>query len=196
MDENDHVLWRRVQIDDADAFEILFERYANDVYNFCFRSTASWSRAEDLVSEVFLEAWRKRAEFDLTSSDLTLRPLLIGVAHNKIRNESRRRLRAVGLLGWLAQPQSPDSSERVLDRIDDEQRMTEIHEAVRKLPRSERDVLILYAWGDLGYQEVAHVLGVPVGTVRSRLSRARERIREARSRHEVDEDLRPKEQHT
>jgi RNA polymerase sigma factor (sigma-70 family) len=190
VDESDGVLWLRAKADDSRAFETLFERYAQDVYNFCFRRTASWSQAEDLVSEVFLEAWRKRRGLELTSSALTLRPWLLGVAHNKIRNQSRGMDIVRRALGRLTERYEPDFAEGALDRVEDQQRMRRLNQAVAQLPKEEADAFLLYAWGDLQYREVAALLGVPIGTVRSRLARARRRLQEldSRFRHEQDED--------
>lgn len=195
MNESDHVLWLRAKNDDASAFDVLFERYAQDVYNFCFRRTASWTLAEDLVSEVFLEAWRKRKDVELTSSALTLRPWLLGVAHNKIRNHSRRMYVIRRAVRRLTEREEPDFAEAALDRIDDEHRMLRLNQAVSQLPTADADTFLLYAWGQLQYREVAAVLGVPVGTVRSRLARARRCLRELDSlfRHEEEDMKQPEE---
>jgi RNA polymerase sigma factor (sigma-70 family) len=190
VDASDHRLWQLVKADDANAFTELFERYANDVYNFCFRRTGSWSRAEDLVAAVFLEAWRKRTELDLTSSDHRLRPWLIGVAHNKIRNESRGLRRLAVTVRRLTEREVPDFADDAVERLADEQRMAHLNQAVSGLPKEELDCLLLYAWGELAYEEIADVLGVPIGTVRSRLARARGRLRELdpHSEHERDDE--------
>lgn len=180
MEEPDHLLWARVQADDTRAFEVLFERYADDVYNFCFRRTASWSLAQDLVSAVFLEAWAKRSELRITSLSQSLRPWLIGVAHNKIRNERRRARRLRLILRAKTEP-APDFSSDVVERLDAERRMAALNDAIRKLPRKEVDVLLLFSWGELEYGDIATILGIPVGTVRSRLARARQRMRELES---------------
>jgi RNA polymerase sigma-70 factor (ECF subfamily) len=179
VDDSDDQLWLRAKNDDSGAFETLFERYATDVYNFCFRRTASWSRAEDLVSEVFLEAWRKRKDLDLTSTATTLKPWLLGVAHNKIRNQSRTFSTAFRAIGRLTEQREEDFVDDAVDRLDDEARMRALNRAVAQLPREEADALLLFSWGQLRYEEVGAVLGIPVGTVRSRLSRARSRLREA-----------------
>lgn len=190
MGASDHRLWQQVKADDANAFSELFERYANDVYNFCFRRTGSWSRAEDLVASVFLETWQKRARLDLTSSDHRLRPWLIGVAHNKIRNESRGLRRLALAVGRLTEREIPDFTDDLAERLADEERMAHLNQAVSGLPREELDCLLLYAWGELAYEEIADVLRVPIGTVRSRLSRARGRLREldSHSEHERNDE--------
>jgi len=175
---SDRELWAKVKAGDGQAFRVLFERYADDVYNFCFRRTASWAQAEDLVSDVFVEAWRRHADLEITSSDSSLRPWLIGVAHNLIRNEARGRRRRMRALLRRPERETPDFAGDALERLGDEERMARLNDAVATLPEIERESLLLYAWGELEYQEVADMLRIPVGTVRSRLSRARTRLRE------------------
>jgi RNA polymerase sigma factor (sigma-70 family) len=170
----DRELWRRAVDGDATAFGELYERHANAIYNFCFRRTANWALAEDLTATVFLEAWRKRQRVAFDADD-AVRPWLHGVANNLIRNESRRHRRFARALGRLGAP-SPVAA--AADRAADEARMREILMAVQKLPRHEQDVLALCVFADLSYAETAVALGIPVGTVRSRLARARNRLGE------------------
>lgn len=156
----------------AEGFGELFDAHARAIYNFCFRRTADWSVAEDLTSAVFLEAWRRRAEVDLISEPVL--PWLYGVAANLLRNQRRSLRRHRSAIERMAPPPpTPDFSEDLAARLDDELRMRELLEHIRHLSRGEQDVLALCAWQDLSYEDAARALGVPVGTVRSRLSRAR-----------------------
>jgi RNA polymerase sigma factor (sigma-70 family) len=160
-----------------DEFGALFERHADEIYNFCFRRTADWALAEDLTSVVFLEAWRKRSRVDLVN-DPPL-PWLYGVATNVLRNHSRSLRRFRAALRRLPRPEhGPDIAEEATDRLADEQRMRAILGLVGRLPRSEREVLELCVWAELSYEQAASALELPVGTVRSRLSRARSRLTE------------------
>lgn len=171
---SDKELWKLVQAGDRQAFGALFERYAEAVYNYCFRRTADWASAEDLVSSVFLEAWRRRADLDITSQDERLLPWLLGVATNLLRRRNRSAARyARALLRERAHRAEPDFADEAVERVADEQRMKVVLSLVRRLPRGEQDALALYAWAGLSYEEVSAALGIPVGTVRSRLSRAR-----------------------
>jgi RNA polymerase sigma-70 factor (ECF subfamily) len=181
----DAELWRLAVDGDPDAFGFLFERHARAVYNYLFRRTANWSLAEDLTSVVFLEAWRKRADVTL-DGDLAL-PWLLGVATNVLRNRRRSQWRYRGALQRLPRERGEDFAEDTDARIDDERRMRAVLRSVGLLPRHEQEVLALCAWAELSYEEAAAALGVPVGTVRSRLSRARARMRElaGESGHEV-----------
>jgi RNA polymerase sigma factor (sigma-70 family) len=160
-----------------DEFGALFEHHADEIYNFCFRRTADWALAEDLTSVVFLEAWRKRSRVDLVN-DPPL-PWLYGVATNVLRNQARSRRRFRAALERLPRPEhGSDIAEEATERLADEQRMHAVLGVVDQLPRREREVLELCVWAELSYEQAASALELPVGTVRSRLSRARARLTE------------------
>ena len=164
---------------DAEAFGVLFERHSRAVYNFAFRLTADWAAAEDAASEVFLTAWRRRSEVVFTTESGSVLPWLLGVATNQLRNQRRGRHRAETAMARLeAAAVQPDHSDETLRRMADEAQMAEVQAVVEQLPEHERDVLALCAWGGLDYADAAIALAVPVGTVRSRLSRARLHLRE------------------
>lgn len=186
-DPSDLDLWRRAGQGDAESFGVLFDRHARTVYNFCFRRTADWALAEDLTSTVFLEAWRRRTE--VRPEHDSLRPWLLGVATNVIRNSARSQRRREAAEPRAAMPsETTDPADDAAARIDDESLMHRTVLALDALSPVDRDVLSLFAWGQLSYEEIAEVLHVPVGTVRSRLSRARTRLRELTdvSGHEED----------
>ena len=178
VDPSDRELWDRAGRGDPGAFGALFDRHARAVYNHCFRLTASWAAAEDLTSTVFLVAWRKRGGADLSAG--SLRPWLLGVATNAARSEHRSVRRRRALLDRV--PPSgdiADHADEVAGRVDDERRMTEVLTEVARLPRGERDVLALCVWSGLSYAEAATALGIAETSVRSRMSRARARLRGA-----------------
>jgi RNA polymerase sigma factor (sigma-70 family) len=183
--ESDRELWHRASVEDPSAFGVLFERHARAIYNYCFRRTADWAAAEDLTSVVFLEAWRRR-EAVLLESESAL-PWLYGVATNVLHNRRRSQRRHRAALDRFPRERCADFTEDAHSRLDDERRMRNTLRAVAKLPRRERDVLALCGWAGLSYEEAALALDLPVGTVRSRLSRARARLRELStdSGHEV-----------
>jgi RNA polymerase sigma-70 factor, ECF subfamily len=172
----DAELWRRAVEGEPDAFGALFERHARAVYNYLFRRTAEWSLAEDLTSVVFLEAWRRRSDVRL-ERELAL-PWLLGVATNVLRNRRRSQWRYRAALERLPRERGEDFADDANGRLDDERRMRVVLRSLGKLPKREQDVIALCAWADLSYEEAAAALDVPVGTVRSRLSRARARLRE------------------
>ncbi|QXJ23182.1 RNA polymerase sigma factor [Actinomadura graeca] len=173
----DAELWRLARDGDAAAFGTLFDRHARTVYNYCFRRTASWSEAEDLTSVVFLETWRRRAAVPLPSGSLL--PWLYGVATNVVHNHRRSLRRHRAALARLpAPPPQPDGADDAAARLDAERRMRRVMDSIRALPRRDQEVLALCVWEGLDYADAAEALGVPVGTVRSRLARARARLRD------------------
>jgi RNA polymerase sigma-70 factor (ECF subfamily) len=176
---SDAELWRRVGEGDSRSFEELFERHARRVYNYCFRCTADWTAAEDLTSSVFLEAWKKRRELRLSTAGESFLPWLLGVATNLIRNRGRRIERFGRAMKelWASETSHEDQSPDLVARAADEERMATLLAAIKRLPRAEQEVLALYAWADLTYGEIAEALEVPIGTVRSRLARARAHLR-------------------
>jgi RNA polymerase sigma factor (sigma-70 family) len=174
---DDEPLWRAIRDGEQSAFAELFRRHGDFVYNYAFRRTASWDVAEDVVSAVFLEAWRQRAT--VVAQDGSLRPWLVGVARNHVRRwwRGRRRLgRAVERLS--AVEHVDDQASAVASRVDDERYMAAVLAAFDQLGGAHREVLLLWAWEGFSYGEIATALGISVGTVRSRLSRARGKLAE------------------
>jgi len=165
---------------DKAAFATLYERYFDAVHAHCFRLSGSSVVADDLTAMVFLECWRRRSEFRLVEG--SARPWLHGVAFNVIRNYWRmtRRYRAA-LERLLARSRSefaaPDSTDQVVDRVAAEQRIRAVRRALASLPKRERDVIEVCVAGDLGHEEAAVMLGIPVGTLKSRLARGLARLR-------------------
>lgn len=154
----------------AHFFE-LFDRHYRPLHRF-LQARGTGDAADDLAAETFVVAFRRRADYDQSRADA--RPWLFGIAVNLARNEERserRRLRAVRRI--VDRPAEPHG--RVLERLD--AKTLPLAEALAGLAADERDVLLLYACEDLTYDEVASTLGIAVGTVRSRLHRARSKLR-------------------
>ncbi len=173
---SDRRLWERALEGEAAAFGELFERHATSVYNYLFRRCGNWATAQDLTSLVFLELWRKRSDISLERESAL--PLLLGVATNVLRNRKRteRRHRAA-LERMPAPPQSWSPHEDVVDKLTDEQRMRELQRVLDRLPKREQDLIVLCVWMELTYEEAADALCLPIGTIGSRLSRAKRRLR-------------------
>ena len=186
-DPADNELWRRAAEGEPEAFGLLYERHARAIYNYVFRRCGDWSVAEDLTSVVFLEAYRRRREARIAEGKVL--PWLYGVATNVVRNQRRSLRRHSDALKRLPPP-DPELGLAGLaaDRIDAERQMRRVLAALQQLPENDKDVLSLCLWSELSYEDAAAALGIPVGTVRSRLSRARARLAElARSSgHELE----------
>lgn len=159
------------------AFGELFDRHARAVHAYVSRRLGA-DRADDVCADTFRLAFEKRAAFDVARGDV--RPWLFGIATNLVRRHGRdeeRRLRALGRIatdGAAGEPALPASPE--------------VGAALVVLEPGDRDVVLLIAWEDLSYDQVAAALDIPVGTVRSRLHRARRLLREQLAAHLDPED--------
>lgn len=168
----------RIRDGDATAFEELFDEYARAVYGHAFRLTANWSTAEDVVSLTFLEAWRLRSRIDPEGG--SLRPWLLGIATNVARNVRRAARRHDEALARMPRAEAvPDFADEIAGRLDDTGRLAAVRRAYGSLRRQEQEVFALCVWSGLDYAEAAEALDIPVGTVRSRLSRARRKLEKA-----------------
>ncbi|RLU80626.1 RNA polymerase [Streptomyces griseocarneus] len=166
----------RVRAGDREAFAELYEEHARTVYNHAFRLTGDWSAAEEVMSETFLEAWRTREKVEPEGD--SLRPWLLGIATNKARNANRGLRRRMAFLARRpTTDQVLDFADESASRVDGVRELDAMRRALEALRRPEREVLALCVWSGLDYAQAAAALGVPVGTVRSRLSRARARLR-------------------
>jgi RNA polymerase sigma-70 factor (ECF subfamily) len=171
----DGELWRRACEGEAECFGVLFDRHGAAVRAFCARRSGSLDAADDLVSIVFLQAWRRRDAVELIDDNAL--PWLYGIARRTMQHRWRTAVRHRRALERLpASSSTPDHADEVAARLDDERHLTRLRAALDRLRPPDRDVLVLCVWQGLTYAEAAVALGVPVGTVRSRLSRARTRL--------------------
>jgi RNA polymerase sigma factor (sigma-70 family) len=170
---------------EPDAFAGLFDRHAPPIMRYIARRVGP-SNADDLVAETFLAAFRRRQKYDTRHRDA--RPWLYGIATHLIsqhRREESRQLRIRLAAGLAPQPADPGHGDRVAAYVTANAVRGALTAALAGLPAAERDVLVLIAWEQLSYDEVARALGIPVGTVKSRLSRARGRVREVLARTDL-----------
>jgi RNA polymerase sigma factor (sigma-70 family) len=174
--ESDAELWHRLRSADEDAFRGLFMRHSTAVYNFCFRRTASWSVAEDATQATFATLWRRavRSEVEALKLD-SARPALLRMARNECSNANRSRDRHLTLVDRVRAEQRPPA-DNTASWVEAESTMAVIRQALAALPANQRDVVELVAWSGLSLAEAAAVLKISVGTVKSRLSRARARL--------------------
>jgi RNA polymerase sigma-70 factor (ECF subfamily) len=154
-----------------DAFRAVFDRHFAAVHRYLARRVGP-SRADDLAAQTFVVAFERRESFRPDADDA--RPWLLGIATRLLMNDRRSEQRVLETLARLAA--RGDGSRTQTDR-EPAELDGEVATALRALAGDLRDVLLLVAWGELSYEEVAEALAIPVGTVRSRLSRARAHVR-------------------
>ena len=180
---SDVELWSSLVSHDPSGLAGLFDRHAQAVYNFAFRRTTSWASAEDVTQATFLTLWRRAAAGQLPPLEHpSALPWLLGVADRESRRVHRtllRRRRLQHRLDGVHPTESPgsDHAEAVSQRLDDQRRMAQVRDAVRVLPAHQRVIVELVVWSGLSLREAATALGVAEGTVKSRLSRAKSRLK-------------------
>ena len=170
MDADDATLIERSAQGRPDAFVEVVRRHEAAVHAFLARR-AGRQAADDLLGEVWVRAFAARGGYDPARAGA--RPWLYGIARNVLRAHWSARPDPVRVPG----PQSADPWDEVVDRLDSAAQVQTLVSALRALPVTERDVLLLVAWEQLTPAEAAEVLGVPQGTARSRLHRARAALR-------------------
>jgi RNA polymerase sigma factor (sigma-70 family) len=160
---------------EPEHFTVLFRRHAPHIQHYVVRRIGP-DAADDIVAETFMLAFGQRDSYDQARADA--RPWLYGIATNLIGRHRRaeiRLYRAVARTG--ADPVTEAFTDRVDDRVSAGTASRRLAAGLARLPEELRDTLLLVTWGDLSYEEAATALGVPVGTVRSRMSRARSKLR-------------------
>ncbi|SCG57514.1 RNA polymerase sigma-70 factor, ECF subfamily [Micromonospora echinaurantiaca] len=182
MQVADDVLIRE-SIREPERFAPLFDRHAAAVHRYLARRIGE--PADDLLSETFLVAFRRRASY--RPMQLDVRPWLFGIATKVLQRHVRkeeRRYRALARARLLEASSRTDDPPD--DRLDAQALRAELAAALAALKPADRDVLLLLAWAQLSYAEIAAALDIPIGTVRSRINRARRLTRAALSHLEED----------
>lgn len=160
-----------------EVFADLYDRHAGEIHRYVARRLGEVA-AEDITAETFLAAFRARTRFDTDRA--SARPWLYGIAANLIGRHRRAEVRGLRALARTGvDPVAETWSDRVEDRVTAQAARTPLAAALADLSARDRHVLLLVAWADLSYVEVAEALDIPVGTVRSRLNRARKKLRSA-----------------
>lgn len=150
---------------DPEEFAVLFDRHFNAIHGYAQRRVGP-SLADEIAAETFTRAFDRRRRYDTNREDA--RPWLLGITANLLRRHwrsERRRLDAYARSGGREQAELSGPL------------AAELAAAIKALPRREREPLLLLAWADLSYEEIALALDIPIGTVRSRISRARTKLR-------------------
>ena len=174
---------------DREAFTTLFNRHKVPVMTFIYHYVHSIERAEDLFQETFIRLWRSRRRYD---GSRPFRPWLYSIAANLCRDEARRmRYRRALSLDAVKEGRTP--SERIpsplptpAERAATKESAGNLRAALASLPRNSRVALILHQFQGLKYREIGEVLGIPIGTVKSRIHSAVEQLRKIlQSEHTV-----------
>ncbi|MFG1670399.1 RNA polymerase sigma factor [Streptomyces sp. Y7] len=161
-------------LEQPELFARLYDRYAPDIHRYAARRLGE-TAADDITADTFLTAFRIRGRYDRTRP--SARPWLYGIAANLIGKQRRAEVRALRALARTGH--DPVAASWVEDTDSRVSAQGPLADALASLSAGDRHVLLLVAWADLTYQEVAEALDLPVGTVRSRLNRARRKVRAA-----------------
>lgn len=165
---------------EPECFARVFDRYYAAIHGYVARRLGP-SLADDLASETFLTAFARRDRYDLERADA--RPWLFGIASNLVARHHRaeqRRYRAMARTG--VDEVSEGHADQVVVRLDATARQSVLAAVLSEVPAKDREVLLLVAWAELTSEQVGQALGIPAGTARSRLHRARQRVRTALER--------------
>jgi RNA polymerase sigma factor (sigma-70 family) len=174
---------------DVRRFGEIFDRHAHEIFRFLGRRIGP-DDAGDLLSDVFLAAFEARARYDRDRPSAL--PWLYGIASNLLSKHYRHRASELRVLERLLVQNDPrDHADTVTGWVDAQVQLRAMAKLLEELPANERDTLLLYAWEDLSYSEIAAALGVPTGTVRSRLNRVRQRLRAATDELDGVRSIRP-----
>jgi len=163
MEGSDEELYRRMKKGDRAAFAELYERREPGIYRYALHATGSPEAAEEIAQEVFVQLMNANSRFDDTKG--SLEGWVFGVARNLIRTMRR--------LGPVEEPVDQAVEHDILGEIILDEKMMALRQAVRELPESYRDAVVLCDLEERNYDEAAQLMGCPIGTVRSRLHRAR-----------------------
>jgi RNA polymerase sigma factor (sigma-70 family) len=164
-------------LEDPERFAVIFDRHAGEIHRYVARRLGPQSAA-DVVSEVFLAAFRNRGRYH--ADRLDARPWLYGIATNMISQQLRAEGRRARLLTAVPAPPSTEFPfDDISDRMAAERLRPVLRDVLAGLSPDDRELVLLVAWAELTYGQTAEALGIPVGTVRSRLHRVRAKVRRA-----------------
>ncbi|MDM4719174.1 RNA polymerase sigma factor [Micromonospora sp. WMMA1363] len=172
----------RASLADHSLFTVLYDRHAAALYRYAHGRVGA-DAADDVVSDTFLAAFRRRHRYDADRPDA--RPWLFGILTKEVSRHRRReqaRYRAMARCGVA--DVVPDPAELAVAGAAAHALRAPLAQALADLSARDRDVLLLIAWGELSYEETAQAIGIPVGTVRSRLNRARRKVSSAFGGHD------------
>lgn len=164
-----------LSLSEPDRFGVIFDRYFGEIHGYVARRLGS-DAADDIAADVFLAAFRHRQQFDASRG--IVRGWLYGITTNHMARYRRREMRQYRAIERTGMLQADEGHEdRVADRVTASSMQRQLATTLAELSRGDREVLLLIALGGLSHAEVAAALSIPYGTVGSRLSRARRKLR-------------------
>ena len=163
---------------DAGALEALYDRYGRAAYSLARRILTEETLAQDVVQEVFLSLWRDARRFDAGRG--TVATYLLSMTHHRAVDVVRRE---ENLRRWRTSDEGlelePDPKARVEDEVEASERRAEVRAALAELPDAQREALLLAYFGGYTQREVAALVGVPLGTVKTRMAAGMRKMKEA-----------------
>ena len=184
-EHSDEELMLRVQSGVTDCYDVLVERYKVRLFNYLYRLTGNRDEAEEIAQEAFVKAYIHAEKYKTIARFSTW---LYTIATNLVRNRIRSRSRAPRLVSLWTRGFGDSDEERVLDIedggrtpdqvINDAELSSVINRAIAKIPEKYRESFVLREINELSYEEIAAVTGLKLGTVRSRINRARNYFRQ------------------
>src|SRR5262244_2038484 len=160
---------------EPEAFGLIYDRHAATLLRFLGRRAGA-KVTEGLVGELFRIAFERRRTFD--ASRASALPWLYGIGSNLLLKHRRSEARRLRVSARMAVAREAADGRATAAALDARLLFPRVADAIEALPDDEREALLLFAWEELPYQSVAEALDLPIGTVRSRLNRARARLRE------------------
>ncbi|HWN95497.1 MAG TPA: RNA polymerase sigma factor [Methylomirabilota bacterium] len=168
---DEQAMWRVQMQDDAEAFALLVERWEGPIQNLCTRMLGDAHRGEDLAQEAFTRVFTKRKDYEPRGKFSTfLWRVALNLCYDELRKRERRRETSLDLdsedgeLGFVTEELSPDIS------VAREETADGVRAALMRIPETYRSVLVLRHYEDLKFREIADVLAIPEGTVKSRMA--------------------------
>jgi RNA polymerase sigma-70 factor (ECF subfamily) len=176
----DERLLERAASGDAAAFQILYERYRDAIFRFTYRLLGSIEAAEDVTQDCFLSLIKSPGRFDPARA--SLRTYLYAAARNLALKQFNYFNRATAIDELREEPAGSNNDQPVR-RVLDQELAAQVENAISSLPPLQREALVLFEYEDLSLAEIAAIVGTDTGTVKSRLFRARGRLRQRLSRY-------------
>jgi RNA polymerase sigma-70 factor (ECF subfamily) len=184
-DTTDEELMLRVQQGDSACFDVLVERYKTRLFNYLFRLVSDRDEAEEIAQEAFVKAYIHAGKYKTIAKFSTW---LYTIATNLVRNKMRSRSRAPRIFSLWGRGPSDGEDEKQIDvldpgrapdeRMNDQELGSVISDAIAKIPDKYRESFVLREINQMSYEEIAAVTGLKLGTVRSRINRARNYFRQ------------------